>query len=283
MSQGGLLMTNTTRLLLALGIGAFSPMVWAQSTSEQLLQLRQEVSVLQGEVNSLIAVQKAERGSQSALADLVNRSQRMEAEIRDLRGELESKTHTLEQQQKATEQRLNSLAAAMATVAPATSADLSAAPVASVSSAAQGTKTSNALASALGDASESSVPGLGQADYQRAFDLLRAGKYGSAVTALQDFIRKYPQSSLVVNAYYWLGQAQYVLGQNDAAIKSLSTVENQYAQSSLAPEAMLRLAEVYQATGQATKARAVLNKVLKQYPSTPSAQKAQARLQAMSR
>ncbi|MGC8467045.1 MAG: tol-pal system protein YbgF [Acidithiobacillus sp.] len=271
-------MRNTTRLLLVLGLSALSPVAMAQSTSEQLLQLRQEVSVLQGEVNSLIAVQKAERGSQSALADLVNRSQRMEAEIRDLRGELESKTHALEQQQKATQERLNSVAAAVATVAPVSSA-----PTASVASVAQTTNTSSALASALGGASESSVPGLGQADYQRAFDLLRAGKYGSAVTALQEFIRKYPQSSLVVNAYYWLGQAQYVLGQNDAAIKSLTTVETQYAQSSLAPEAMLRLAEVYQSTGQSAKARGVLNKILKQYPSTPSAQKAQAQLQAMSR
>lgn len=277
-------MRNTTRLLLVLGLSALSPVAMAQSTSEQLLQLRQEVSVLQGEVNSLIAVQKAERGSQSALADLVNRSQRMEAEIRDLRGELESKTHALEQQQKATQERLNSVAAAVATVAPVSSAGLgSSAPTASVASVAQTTNTSSALASALGGASESSVPGLGQADYQRAFDLLRAGKYGSAVTALQEFIRKYPQSSLVVNAYYWLGQAQYVLGQNDAAIKSLTTVEAQYAQSSLAPEAMLRLAEVYQSTGQSAKARGVLNKILKQYPSTPSAQKAQAQLQAMSR
>jgi len=276
-------MKSTTRLFLALCLSAPSSVALAQSTSEQLLQLRQEVSVLQGEVNSLIAVQKAERSSQSALADLVNRTQRMESEIRDLRGELESKTHALEQQQKATEQRLDSVTAALTAVAPTASVGLGSAPTASLASAAPPAKTGNPLAGALGGVSESGVPGLGQTDYQRAFDLLRAGKYGSAVTGLQDFIRKYPQSSLVVDAYYWLGQAQYVLGQNDAAIKSLSTVETQYAQSSLAPEAMLRLAEVYQSTGQTAKARTVLNRILKQYPSTPSAQKAQAQLQAMSR
>ena len=76
-----------------------------------------------------------------------------------------------------------------------------------------------------------------------------------------------------------IGQAQYVLGQNDAAIKSLSAAA-QHTQSSKAPDALLRMGQIYQAIGQPAKARATFNRILKQFPNTPAAQKAQTQLQA---
>ncbi len=262
-----------------------SPWASAESSRAKIRQLQQQVAVMQGELNSLIAIQKASRGSQTALGDLLNRYQRMDQELRNLRGELETRTHDLKTRQAAMSTKLDALAATVAAMgggaATAATASTGSAPAqgpAAVAPALSG----EAVTSAAGSASAPVVQGLGQKEYARAFDYLREGKYGTAVTALQGFIQQYSQSSLVVDAYYWLGQAQYVLGQNQAAIGSLETVVQNYQQSSKAPEALLRIAEIYQSLGQPGRARSALNLVLKKYPRTPAAQRAQAELQALS-
>ncbi|WP_298169903.1 tol-pal system protein YbgF [Acidithiobacillus sp.] len=262
-------------LFPVLSLLCLSPFAQAESTGEKVLQLQQQMAVMQGELSSLVAVQQANKGSQSALADLLGRTQRLEQEVRDLRGELDTKTHALQTRQQALAAKLADLtAAATAVTASASSTAITASSAALINPAA-------IVASAASNASAPTIQSLGQTDYQKAFDWLRQGKYGSAVTGLQGFIQKYPQSSLIPDAYYWLGQAQYVLGQNDAALKSLYTVQTRFSQSSKAPEAMLRMAEIYQAIGQSGKARVVLDRIIRQYPSTPSAQKAEAQLQAL--
>ncbi len=258
-------------LFPVLSLLCLSPFAQAESTGEKVLQLQQQMAVMQGELSSLVAVQQASKGSQSALADLLARTQRLEQEVRDLRGELDTKTHALQTQQQALTAQLANL----------TSATTSTSSTAITASSAAFINSAAVIASAASNTSAPTIQGLGQSDYQQAFDLLRQGRYGSAVTGLQGFIQRHPQSSLVPDAYYWLGQAQYVLGQNDAALKSLDTVQTRFSQSSKAPEAMLRMAEIYQAIGQSGKARVVLDKIIKRYPSTPSAQKAEAQLQAL--
>lgn len=261
-------------LFPVLSLLCLSPFAQAESTGEKVLQLQQQMAVMQGELSGLVAVQQASKGSQSALADLLGRTQRLEQEVRDLRGELDTKTHALQIRQQALAAKLADLTAATAVTASASSTAITASSAALINPAA-------IVASAASNASAPTIQSLGQTDYQKAFDWLRQGKYGSAVTGLQGFIQKYPQSSLIPDAYYWLGQAQYVLGQNDAALKSLYTVQARFSQSSKAPEAMLRMAEIYQAIGQSGKAHVVLDRIIRQYPSTPSAQKAEAQLQAL--
>ncbi|MBU2760653.1 tol-pal system protein YbgF [Acidithiobacillus sulfurivorans] len=267
------------QLLPVLPLLCLSPFAQAESTSDRVLQLQQQMAVMQGELSSLVAVQQADKGSQSALANLLQRTQRLEQEVRNLRGEVDTKTHDLQTEQQATASKVQALAAQLAVATPATGITASTSSVLTSTSAVS--TPAAAVTSAASNASAPSIQGLGQADYQHAFNFLRQGKYGDAVTGLQGFIQKYPQSSLVPDAYYWLGQAQYVLGQNDAALKSLYVVPTRFSQSSKAPEAMLRMAEIYQAIGKKKQATVVLNKVLKQYPSTPSAQKAEAQLQAL--
>ncbi|MFA7496456.1 MAG: tol-pal system protein YbgF [Acidithiobacillus sp.] len=270
------------QLLPVLPLLCLSPFAQAESTSDRVLQLQQQMAVMQGELSSLIAVQQADKGSQSALANLLQRTQRLEQEVRNLRGEVDTKTHALQTEQQSTASKVQALAAQLAvTGTSVTGATASTSSAALPVSNGVVTTPAAAVASAASNASAPLIQSLGQADYQHAFNYLRQGKYGEAVTGLQGFIQKYPQSSLIPDAYYWLGQAQYVLGQNDAALKSLYIVPTRFNQSSKAPEAMLRMAEIYQAIGKSKQAAATLNKIIQQYPSTPSAQKAEAQLQAL--
>lgn len=265
--------------LALLGMLFLAPSAWGQSTSERVDHLEQQVSVMQAELNSLIAVQQANRGSQSALGDLVSRMQKLEQQMRELRGQVDDQNHLLVQGQQALDKKVKALAQQVAQTQGASS------PTATTSSVAAPTaSTSSALAAAVASAAAntmSSADGVGQQSYNDAFGLLKNGKYGQAVAALQDFIQKYPQSSLLPDAYFWLGQAQYVLGQYDAALRSLYVVQIRFPQSSQAPAAMLRMAEIYQATNQPDKARFVATKLIQSYPTTPSAQKAQNLLQGL--
>jgi tol-pal system protein YbgF len=79
------------------------------------------------------------------------------------------------------------------------------------------------------------------AAYKKAFDLLKDGKYTEASTAFTQFIAAYPQSSLLDNVYYWLGEAHYVGKDFNAALKSFRTVVEKYPDSRKLPDAWLKI------------------------------------------
>lgn len=57
-------------------------------------------------------------------------------------------------------------------------------------------------ASAIGTDKEKAV----QAAYQSAYQLIKNKQYKEAKTAFESFVNSYPQSELVANSYFWLGE-----------------------------------------------------------------------------
>jgi TolA-binding protein len=60
--------------------------------------------------------------------------------------------------------------------------------------------------------------------YGDAFAALKAGRYEEAIRGFQLYLTKYPQGPRADNAAYWLGEAQYVQKDYDAALKSFQSV-----------------------------------------------------------
>ncbi len=83
--------------------------------------------------------------------------------------------------------------------------------------------------------------GADQAAYNQAFDILKAGKYADAITAFQQFLQTYPQSSLADNAQYWLGESYYVTRDFQNAAAAFQTVLDRWPDSRKAPDALLKL------------------------------------------
>lgn len=77
--------------------------------------------------------------------------------------------------------------------------------------------------------------------YKKAFDLLKEGKYNEASASFTQFIAAYPQSSLLDNVHYWLGEAHYVGKDYNAALKSFRTVTEKYPDSRKLPDAWLKI------------------------------------------
>ena len=118
----------------------------------------------------------------------------------------------------------------------------------------------------------------GEAAYQSALQLLRSGQYEQAVKGLTAFPEKYPQSSYLPNAYYWQGEANYVLRHFDLAIAAFQIVIDKFPTSSKVADATLKQGFSQYELGSLDVAKATLTRVIEQYPTTSAARLAKVRL-----
>ena len=106
---------------------------------------------------------------------------------------------------------------------------------------------------------------------EAAYALAKAGKNADAATALQGFLKKYPDSVHVPNAIYWLGNAQYALDDYKSALNNYRVLIKNYPVSDKAPEAMFSIAACQQALKAVKSAMATLKQVIAKYPDSAAA------------
>jgi tol-pal system protein YbgF len=189
---------------------------------------------------------------------LLEQSQRIDAtsnELRGLRGQLEQNQHaqdTLRNQQREfyadLDKRIQAIESRAATVA----------------------------ASATGAASSAGEDD--NAAYKKAFDLLKDGKYAESGAAFTQFLTAYPQSQLLDNAHYWLGEAHYVGKEFPAALRSFKTVVEKFPDSRKLPDAWLKIGFCQYELKNWKESRDALNRVMQIAPDTQAAKLAEQRL-----
>jgi tol-pal system protein YbgF len=118
------------------------------------------------------------------------------------------------------------------------------------------------------------------AEYEAAYALLspQQKRYAEAAAALENFLGKYPDDPLAADAQYLLGDAHYVMQQNDAARQAFELATSRYPDNPKAPGALFKIGRLQQAAGDSAGARATFEKVLQDYPSSPAAGLARQRL-----
>jgi len=120
-----------------------------------------------------------------------------------------------------------------------------------------------------------------QGAYTRAFDALKSTDYAGAITRFRDFLRTYPQSQLAGNAQYWLGEAYYVTHDYDNAVAAFRAVGEQYPQSPKVPDALVKLGLTQIDQKKLVEARATLKQVVQRFPGSDAAKLATTRLQTI--
>ena len=200
-----------------------------------------------------------------------------QSDIDSLRGQIQQNSYQLNQvieRQKQLYQQIDSLSSSGANSAAQSGAD---APASG--------GDAGAAASAGGAAASSGAPvqsGDANSDYNAAVALILEKKqYDQAITALQAWVKRYPDSTYQPNANYWLGQLNYNKGKKDDAAYYYATVVKNYPKSPKAPEALLKVGVIMQEKKDAAKAKAVFQQVIKLYPNTDSAKQAQKRLDGL--
>jgi tol-pal system protein YbgF len=128
---------------------------------------------------------------------------------------------------------------------------------------------------------QSGNPGDDKASYQAAFELLKASKYQPSIDAFQRFIVSYPESSLIDNANYWLGEAYYVNKAFPDALRAFRGVIEKYPSSRKYPDALLKTGFCYYELKQWSAAKERLQKVTAQFADTAAGRLAQQRLEKM--
>jgi len=124
-------------------------------------------------------------------------------------------------------------------------------------------------------------PAAARAAYQRAFTLLKQGRYEQAVTAFNEFLATYPNSSYADNAQYWLAESYYVLRRFEQAIVEYQKLVANYPDSQKLTHSMLKIGYSYYELGQMDQARTALEDLKTRYPGTTAARLAEERLQRM--
>ncbi|KFC02622.1 exported TPR repeat-containing prenylyltransferase domain protein [Trabulsiella guamensis ATCC 49490] len=196
-----------------------------------------------------------------------------QADIDALRGQIQESQYQLNQvieRQKQVQLQIDSLTSGgAATQTPQTGSDQNSNAGASTTAPAAGAATSGAPVQS-GDANT---------DYNAAIALVKdSSRQDDAITAFQNFIKKYPDSTYQPNANYWLGQLNYNKGKKDDAAYYFASVVKNYPKSPKASDAMYKVGVIMQDKGDTAKAKAVYQQVVSKYPGTEGAKLAQKRL-----
>jgi tol-pal system protein YbgF len=228
----------------------------------------------------------------SLMLEQEQKLQRLEADVRSLRGEMEVLAHKMEQASRGDrnlyadlDERLRKLesaqpaASAVTTTAPpapnnsvsAPETPQPATPVYPPTDTAAGTATDTATAQ----------PGNEQAAYQAAFKLLEAGQYQPAINAFRAVLARYPNGEYSDNAQYWLAESYYALRDYRAAQSAFQDLIENHPNSQKRAHAELKLGYVYYELKDKVRAKQILEQVRLHYPGTNTARLAEERLRRL--
>jgi len=211
------------------------------------------------------------------LSGILLQLQRLQQEVRQLRGELEVQAHAMEAQRRRP---------------PGLSPDLEVPPVPEEAAPIfeerweprpAATEQPGVTETAVAPPLTAADPTQEETRYQEAFALLAERQYEESVAAFRAFLASYPDGRYADFAQYWLGEAHYVTRQFETARQEFTNLLASYPQSSKVPSAMLKLGYIDYELRQWRQARDQLRQLEEQYPTSTEARLAKRRLEQMRR
>ena len=219
----------------------------------------------------------------SQLWQLTQQIQKLQDEVRHLRGKVESHDNDIDQLQKDTknryvdfDQRLSQVQEDLkksqeGTTPPASTDSVNTANTTNnPTSATKGNTTNNATSNTptpvVGDESDKLA-------YIAAYEAYKAGGAAQAIAPMKKFIADYPKSPFVPNAYYWLGEFNLAITPPNFAVASsnFKLVMNQYPKTAKAAAATYRVATLADVDHQQATAISLMQSLVKNYPGTQEA------------
>jgi tol-pal system protein YbgF len=240
----------------------------------QRLSLAERVTKLENAANA------QNQGAGQANLETQNRLVELQGEVSSLRNLVETLQNEIAQLKQTHRQQYIDLDGRLARLeggAPAASPNSAApAPAAAAPAPATGAASAGAAPAATVD------PAAEDAAYQAALNAL-VERYEAADSArlFQAFINDYPQSQLLPNAYYWLGESYYVTQNYELALDAFRTLLGQYPGSRKEADALLKTGYCQIALGQRAEGEATLRDLTARHPGTDAAAKAESRLRTL--
>ena len=247
------------RLSLADRVTRLEQQAAQQNQSQQNLELLNRLTELQAEVQSLRAL----------LEQLQNENEQLKQRNREQYLDLDSRL-----------QRLEGGGAPVAPAAPASATPSAPARPAAAAPAGQGFEDVEPAGGAPAAAAD---PASEQAEYDAALKaLVERFEADQSARAFNAFLRKYPESPLAANAWYWLGESYYVTQNYEYALEAFQTVLGRFGGSRKEADAQLKLGYCQLALGQREAGEATLMDVMQRHAGSEAAVKAESRLRSLS-
>jgi tol-pal system protein YbgF len=217
-------------------------------------------------------VQRIERVlTNNSLLELAQRIDRLQADLRTIRGEVELLQNQSEGGKAQSRSLYSDLEKRLAALETLGGVGASGVPVVGEGGLPPGAQTTMGPAAAAGE----------QATYDAAFNALKGADYPKAIANFRGFLSTYPSSALASNAQYWLGEAHYVNREYNEAIAAFRKVTTDWPDSRKAPDALVKIGFTQAALGRAAEARATLEEVTRRFPGSDAAALAAERLKRM--
>ena len=108
--------------------------------------------------------------------------------------------------------------------------------------------------------------------FRSAYKSYLNGRYARATVEFEQFVKQYPSGALTPQAYYYLGDAQYIQKQYKGATRALQHILTQFPDNKYVPPALLKLGLVMMETDQAPKAQELWDEVIEKFPDSPEAE-----------
>ncbi len=222
-----------------------------------IIELRGKVEAMQLEITTRID----KKADKSGTLDLLNQNEQLQQDIAKLRGDIEVLTNELSNTQRRQKDFYVDLDERLRKFETAAKA------------AADEKEANRELAQQKQQEEQKS--------YDDALTFFKNGDYKNASTAFLDFVQRYPQSSNVAPAQYWLGNAYYAQREYKNAIAAQLLVVKNYPNNPKAADALLNVASCYTELKDKNSAKKSLETLVAQYPGTNAAQIAKQRLASL--
>jgi len=202
-------------------------------------------------------------------SDLLLEVQRLQQEISELRGLIESQQFEIQELSRQQREQYLDLDGRVRSLSPASGGAGVAAP------AAPGPGAEAAPAPGADAAADE------RDAYAAAFAQLKEGHYPEADAAFSAFLKKYPQGRHTDAALYWLGESRYLQRDHAAALESFRQLVRTRSGSDRVPAALLRIGDIELEQGAPDQARASFEQLLSLYPNSAEAALARERLERL--
>ncbi len=229
-------------------------------------ETRKEIKVLEGRISLL---EDAAKQRNQAMLDLQSQLEAMNEQVRKLQGQNEELVHNLQDAEKRQKDFYIDLDGRLRRIE------------ASAAQPGQAVQPASSAAEAAAPAAAPIDPIAENRDFNAAYGLFKANKQQASITAFQDFLKKYPASTLAPNAYYRMGAAYYALKDYKNAVNSYMTAASKYPTSETAPNALYNAAMGYQELGDVAAAKKALKQIISTYPDNPIIPRAKTRLESL--
>ncbi|MBB1091995.1 tol-pal system protein YbgF [Rhodopseudomonas palustris] len=119
--------------------------------------------------------------------------------------------------------------------------------------------------------------------YRAAFDLLKERRYDAAKAAFIALLERYPAGQFDDKTRYWLGDIGYITHDYASAVREFNRLVSAHPRSPKAASALLKMGYIFSEQRDQASARMALEQLMAQFPNTPEARLAAGRLRDLGR